>query len=155
LTNNDEQKLGTLKARLAASMKEHSTKCSLDSFFYNGGTVAVILATTVATVLPQGLGDWVWIPKVLTAFATFWVAIERVLNFGARWRFHLGMKNEYEVIIDMIDCYEFVPENKKEDQLQSIWQELKILRRKEGGLPISDNMLGQEKTADRPSGEKL
>jgi len=125
-----------LKTKLAISIKEHSKMCSLDSFLYNGGTAAVLLATTAATFLPDNLGNWFWIPKALTAFATFFIALERVLNFGARWRFHLGMKNEYRVIEDMIDYSEYQPENKKEDYIQSILLELMILRRKETGIPI-------------------
>jgi hypothetical protein len=143
---NEIGPLEGLKAKLAISIKEHSKRCFLDSFFYNGGTVAVLLATTAATVLPDNLGNWFLIPKALTAFATFWVALERILNFGARWRFHLGMKNAYKVVEDMIDYSEHLPENKREEYIQSIWQELMILRRRETGIPIGDGKLLEQTT---------
>ncbi|HJQ27336.1 MAG TPA: hypothetical protein VKA60_25850 [Blastocatellia bacterium] len=142
----ESSSLHGLKAKLSTSIKEHSKRCFLDSFLYNGGTTAVLLATTAATFLPDSLGAWFWLPKALTAFATFWVALERVLNFGARWRFHLEMKNAYQVIEDMIDYSEHLPESKKEDYIQSIWQELMILRRREKGIPIGDGKLIEQAT---------
>lgn len=136
MENDDKRKLNALKARLPGAKKEHQIKCTLDSLFYNGGTAVVLLATTLATVWTSA--RWPWLPKALTAFATFWVALDRGLNFGRRWRFHLEMKNGYRMIEDMIDYYEYVPENKKEAYLESIWQELKVIRSKEPGMPIGD-----------------
>jgi hypothetical protein len=151
MNNENRLTMEGLKSKLSTSIKEHSSKCRLDSFFYNGGTVAVLLATTTATFLPENLGAWSWVPKALTAFATFLVTLERILRFGERWRFHLEMKNEFQIIEDKIDLHDQLNQDKKEEYLQSINQELMILRRRETGIPIGEvRITKKEGTATEP-----
>jgi hypothetical protein len=136
MTNDKEASLEGLRVHLHKCIDEHS-KRKTDAILYNGGTVAVLLATSTATLLPDNLGRFFWIPKVLTGFAAFWVALERALSFGARWRFHVEMLNGYRTIEDMIDFYKLLPADERPKYLQDIFRELYTLRRREAGIPGS------------------
>lgn len=129
---NEDMGLHTLVATLRTSIEEHSRWRRLDSFLWNGGTAAVLLATTAATIFAEELGSWA---SLLTAFAGFWVALERVLSFGARWRFHLQMQNGYTAIAEMIDYYSYIPPDKQATYRQHILDELFVLRRREAEIP--------------------
>lgn len=129
--------LRSLQGRLAAAGKEHSTWW--DSFLYNGGTFAVLAATTAATFLPAEPTSWPWLPKALTGFATFWIALERALSFGSRWRFHRELRRCYQSLVDRIDLYlatrSLVPAEEQQRQLREIWDELRNLQQREGHIP--------------------
>jgi hypothetical protein len=139
MENEHGVSLERLMTRLDKAVKEHSTHLRLDSFLYNGGTIAVLLATFAATVWPQEAGEWTLIPKLLTAFAGFWVAVERVLSFGARWRFHIEMKNAYRSIQDEVDLYRHrsgsLTKAERQQGLDTLWQKLLQLREREAAIP--------------------
>lgn len=78
MSSNNATGLAAVGNRVDEKIREHRRVRALDSFLWNGGTIAVLLATA-ATIFP-GLDPWI---RVLTAFAGFWVAVERILNFGA------------------------------------------------------------------------
>lgn len=132
--SNEEYKAGLsdMKQHVEECMKEH--KPGFDSALYNGGTLAVILFTAAATFL-FGLDAWSWIPRVLTGIAAFWIAMERALNFGARWRFHLEMKKGYEMILVMINSMELLPEGERRTELEKIRRDFFGLLRRESAIP--------------------
>ena len=109
-----------------------------DSIYYNGGTIAVLLATTVATLLPTGFHPG-WVPRVLTGLATFLVALERALNFGARWRYHREMQASYENLLGLIDFYvatkETLPDAEGKRLRVTILAQLVALQRLEANIP--------------------
>lgn len=80
-----------LKARLAQSAKAHVVP--IDPIMFNGGTVIVLGLTALATFLPTLLatGQAVWAAPLCSAVAGLFIAMERALGFGARWRYHKEM----------------------------------------------------------------
>jgi hypothetical protein len=122
------------------------TRCSrhsprLDSFLYNGGTAAVLLATALATFLPTTV-DPDWLPRALSGFAAFWIGLERALNFGGRWRYHRGMQVGYENVIGKIDLYtasrdELTPEEARA-QRDEIVNEIDVLQHREADIPSGE-----------------
>ena len=77
-----EAALSEMMKHVERSIEEHTHDTGIDSLLYNGGTIAVILATALATFWPDLEGPQAWLPRVLTGFAGFWVALERALNFA-------------------------------------------------------------------------
>lgn len=126
-----------LKADLEKSVNEHST--TVDAFLYNGGTVAILLATTVATLIPGNHANLILLAKILTGFAAFWIALERTLNFGSRWRFHLELKHGYQKVLSKIARYEHSPHDTTTETNNKfyleIWDEYDALQTKESLIP--------------------
>jgi hypothetical protein len=137
-----------LRERLFQGAAEHHSARRLDSFLFNGGTAAVLLATTSVALLVSGDVN-IWVPRALSAFAAFWVGLERALSFGYRWRFHLEMENGYLRVLDLIDLHEVLPESEREPNLARITQELGYLRQRESGIPGSTKL---EVAKDLPTG---
>ena len=129
-----------LQMSLAASIKAHRTR--FDGIMYNGGTVVVLLLTGLVSLYSGKVLDppWPWWAAALSGAAGLFVALERSLGFGPRWRFHTEMKAGYQTVTDMIDYYKILPEEEKEQRAKvrsEIWQSLNALRNRESSLPSS------------------
>lgn len=77
---------------------------------------------------------------MLSAAAGLFVALERSLGFGQRWRFHTEMKAGYITVIDMINFYFAIPTEEMAQRVKlraEIWQSLNALRRRESAIPNS------------------
>ena len=91
-----------IRQRALESARKHGPR--LDGNLYNGGTILVLLCTSAAAFLyPADLGSWSFVPAALSGLAAFLVAMERALNFGARWRYQLAQQAGYEHVVDQID----------------------------------------------------
>jgi hypothetical protein len=84
---------------------------------------------------PVDLDSWEWVPPALSGLAAFLVAMERALNFGARWRYQLAMRAGYEHVLDQIDFLRTLPEEEQKRYRAEIVAELRALRRREGMIP--------------------
>src|SRR5437870_503029 len=76
------------KVRLIGAAKLHDVLA--DPVMFNGGTILVLLLTTLATLLPST--TYTWAAPLCSALAGLFVAMERALGFGARWRYHREMR---------------------------------------------------------------
>lgn len=130
------------------SIKSHRT--GFDGLMYNGGTVFILSLTAAVSVLSGkviDLGDDSnWIPPVLSAVAGLFVALERSLGFGPRWRFHVEMKAGYKTVKDMIHFYFVIPDDEKDQKVRvrnEIWQSLHALRSRESALPTSGGAISE------------
>ena len=141
-TQTHEQ-LGLEKLRSSISESVRAHRTFTDGCLYNGGTVVVLFLTAGVSVLTGkviDLGGYSWLPTVLSAVAGIFVALERSLGFGPRWRFHTEMKAGYKTVSDMIDYYYVVPQDEKEQRAKirvEIWQSLSALRSRESAIPNS------------------
>jgi hypothetical protein len=137
------EQLGFEKLRDSINESVRGHRTHVDGWLYNGGTVLVLFLTAAVSVLTGkvvDLGGLVWLPAVLSAVAGIFVALERALGFGPRWRFHTEMKAGYKTVSDMIDYYFVVPEDEKEQRAKirvEIWQSLSALRSRESAIPNS------------------
>lgn len=125
-----------LEDSIRSSMNQHSHW--IDSALYNGGTVIVILLTGAATFTPDFGEPWTWVARILTGIAACWIAIERALNFGARWRFHVEMKNEYKMVLDKYNIHKILKNRSNKEQaksLKDILTSLDALRHRESAIP--------------------
>ena len=71
----------------------------------------------------------------LAAAAGVFVAAERSLAFGARWRFHEEMRNRYNALIDQIEFIQYLPATERAKYLQEIWASLYALRARDAAIP--------------------
>ncbi|MCP5259878.1 MAG: hypothetical protein R3E92_16750 [Burkholderiaceae bacterium] len=140
--SREQQGFDKLRESIAQSIRGHHT--AFDGWLYNGGTVLILFLTGAVAVLSGKvvpLDDSVkWLPAVLSAFAGLFVALERSLGFGPRWRFHTEMKAGYRTVSDMIDFYFIIPLEEKEQRTRirnEIWQSLNALRSRESAIPNS------------------
>jgi hypothetical protein len=128
-----------LRELLERRCREHSP--NLDSFLYNGGTVALLAATSMATFLSPSF-DPDWVPRALTGFAAFWIALERALNFGGRWRYHRQMKAGYENVISRIELYTATAQQLTPDEVKefrdSVASEITSLQQREADIPTGE-----------------
>jgi hypothetical protein len=91
------EELKQIRDRLEKAIKDHPT--SADAWLFNGGTVAVLLLSGMASVFAANKSwDLAWVAGILSALSAFLVALERALGFGPRWRFHMEMRAAYRII---------------------------------------------------------
>lgn len=132
----EDQQIAQLRQDVQHSLDEHKKWGSWDAYFYNGGTGIVLLCTTLATYLPDTQTQIAnWLPQVLTAIATFWVALDRALTFGSRWRFHLSQKYGYRRILDRLSFYSTIPTPEREKHIKETLMQLDIVRSQESDMP--------------------
>ncbi len=130
-----------LRNSIDRSIASHGT--GLDGWMYNGGTILILVLTAAVSILSGNVIDiqsFKWLPSVLSALAGLFVALERSLGFGPRWRFHTEMKAGYQTVRDLIDYYFIIPEDEKDQKARirsEIWQSLNALRSRESALPTS------------------
>ncbi len=130
-----EQSLEQLKTDIAKAITEHKHDKRGDGFRFNYGTAFVLFATVSATLIPTEPTWLLWCAKVLTGFAAFWVALERVLNFGARWRYHIEMQSSYQSVLDELNIIPLLDERERNEALQNIRAELRVLRKRAPQIP--------------------
>jgi hypothetical protein len=125
-----------LRKEISESVKEHNKYGGWDGLIYNSTTVLAIVMTSLAALLPN-LG--VFYLKIISGIAAMLIAIDRALNWGARWIYHRQMRHEYLVILAKISFYENMPENftdeEKKAHFMEIYTELYNTRRKEVSMP--------------------
>ena len=132
----ENKQSSVLIENVKASYAEHKKWGSWDAWLYNGGTGVVLLCTTLATFIPSAeTSISTWLPQILTAFATFWVALDRALTFGLRWRFHLTQKSGYRRILDKIDYHSSLPEKNRDEYMSQIVVQLDLIRSQESDMP--------------------
>jgi hypothetical protein len=76
-----------------------------------------------------------WIAPLFAGLAGVFVAMERALGFGARWRYHCDMYYGYDAIIDMLAFYPVVPPNEQSKYARDIYTALYALRSRESAIP--------------------
>ncbi|CAN5509148.1 hypothetical protein BH11PSE9_BH11PSE9_14440 [soil metagenome] len=129
------QVIQTLRQRLQTAVEQHDGWA--DPLAFNGGTILVLLLTGLATLLPTMLeaGRFAWAAPLCSALAGLFVAMERALGFGARWRYHREMKSAYESIIDMLEFYPILPLSERPKYARDIYTSLYAVRSRESAIP--------------------
>lgn len=131
-----EETLRLLRSTSEKLRDEHEKWCAWDGGLYNTGTVVVLLCNVAATVIPTSPDGWMfWLPKVLLGIATFGIALERAKNYGLRWQFHIGKKNQWDGIVDRINVFPAWPDEDKDAQLRLLVDDISRLRSTEGAIP--------------------
>lgn len=130
------EKITQLMVSVQTSLHEHKKWGTMDAYFYNGGTGVVLLCTTLATYLPDSQTSVAhWLPQVLTGMATFWVALDRALTFGPRWRFHLSQKSGYRRVLDKLTLCDALSGTERENCLRQAIELLDGVRSQEPDMP--------------------
>lgn len=128
-----------LRRRLAENIKDHERNTNLDGNLYNYGTILTIVFASTATLLPVDLlscGWFMWGSKLLTGITALWIGIERVLNFGGRWQFHIEMSHGYQSVLDTLDLLPSIDdEEERREAVASIRSDLRWLRKRAGQIP--------------------
>ncbi len=124
-----------LKVRLIAAANLHDVLA--DPVMFNGGTILVLLLTTLATLLPSipSSTPFTWAAPLCSGLAGLFVAMERALGFGARWRYHREMRFAYESIIDMLDFFPVIPASERPKYIRDIFAALYAVRSRESAIP--------------------
>lgn len=127
--------ISRLKGRLEVAVEQHDSWA--DPILFNGGTILVLLLTAMATLLPSSLpkNAYEWAAPVCSALAGLFVAMERALGFGARWRYHREMRSAYESIIDMLEFFPILPSLERPKYARDIFVALYAVRSRESAIP--------------------
>ncbi len=96
--------------------------------------MVILIATSLAAAIPGIDNKYARIAQFLSVLATFVVAAERALQFGARWQFQIEMKTGYQNVIKMIDLHGIIPEDEKEAYIKEIWKTVFALRLRESAI---------------------
>ncbi|MFS2069795.1 hypothetical protein ACEN9D_13610 [Pseudomonas sp. CT11-2] len=131
VTDLPPEMIQQLKVRLTDAAKLHDVLA--DPIMFNGGTILVLLLTTLATLLPAT--NFTWVAPLCSALAGLFVAMERALGFGARWRYHREMRFAYESIIDMLDFLPVIPASERPKYIRDIFTALYAVRSRESAIP--------------------
>jgi hypothetical protein len=128
--------IDAMRAEVRKHADDHTKWGAWDAWFYNGGTVVVLLCTSLATYLPAADSPVAkWLPQVMTGFATFWVALDRALLFGPRWRFHLTQASRYRAIDVQLIAHHGVPEPDKPAAMKKILNQLEVAHKRDSAMP--------------------
>jgi hypothetical protein len=73
--------------------------------------------------------------KVAAGLATFVIAVSRALDFGGRWRWHIGMRAKYEALLSRVEEIAILPADEQLNAVRSVFDQLVALRRDEEGIP--------------------
>lgn len=121
-----------LRRHIQSGIQENDPR--LDSVLYNGGTVVAFAATVIvsASFWPP---EYNWIGQVLSAIAAFLIAIERALNFGARWIFHRKIRLKYEALMARLDIAESLDTAMRTAKIEGIVADLELIKAVEGEIP--------------------
>ena len=124
-----------LRKEINDSIAEHNKYGGWDGVIYNSTTILAIVMTSLAALLPID----VFYLKIISGIAAMLIAVDRALNWGARWIYHRQMRHEYLIILAKISFYENMPKNFTEDEIKTyfmeIYTELYNTRRKEVSMP--------------------
>ncbi|WP_445577854.1 hypothetical protein GKKCFE_11490 [Pseudomonas sp. E141] len=131
VTDLNPEMIKQLTARLKDASSLHNVWA--DPILFNGGTILVLLLTTLATLLPTSAYGWA--APLCSALAGLFVAMERALGFGARWRYHREMRFSYESIIDMLDFFPAIPLSERPKYIRDIFAALYAARSRESAIP--------------------
>lgn len=131
---NQLESLTKIGDRLEQSIKEHNTLW--DGFWYTAATVIPLVLSTYSSIAANYPKYSVWV-SIASATAALFIALERALGFGARWRYHREMKGGYRNLQDGISYVEVLPDDRKQSFLNDWWARLVALRAREGHLPNS------------------
>jgi hypothetical protein len=88
-----DEAVDALIGSIEEAKKRHEKDEKTDSVMHNYGTALAMVATTTATVLPMELSLWT---RVAAGVGTFLIAFLGRLDFGARWRWQMEMRAEYQ-----------------------------------------------------------
>lgn len=128
--------LNELKEQVRESVNEHSSSQTIDGLWYNSSVIAAILSSSFATFL---IDDCPFVAKILTALSAIIIAIDRSLNWGARWVYHRQMRHEYLLILARINLVENLGDNYSEDEKKKyfllIFDDLFTIRKRESLIP--------------------
>lgn len=135
MNNHKVTDFSKLRDEITISAGEHSKYGGWDGIVYNSTTIVTIIMTSLAALLDVD----VFYLKIISGIAAILIAIDRVLNWGARWVYHRQMRHEYLIILAKISFYENMPENfsdeEKKKYYEEIYTELYNIRRKEILMP--------------------
>jgi hypothetical protein len=133
--NTTMEQLDGIELRVKAAITRHNTL--VDNWLFNGSTVLALFCSGAASILAvnKSINGSDLLTSVLAALAAFLVALERTLGFGARWRFHLELRNSYEAILDLIELHKVAPDDEKIKIEQEIWTALRAARAREAAIP--------------------
>lgn len=129
-----------LRQQINTSVTEHNRNQSLDGFLYNFFVILAIVLSALASLLVDSYPIGA---KILSLSAAVVVAIDRALNWGARWIYHRQMRHEYLLILARIDLVENSNDDLTDDERKKyfmlIFDDLFALRKKESLIPgVSD-----------------
>jgi hypothetical protein len=127
--------------------RSHKRSARGDSFFYNGGTLAALLASGAATVIATRDP---FTASALSAAAAFFIALTRSLNFGGRWRWHLQRHAVYDALIYRLNAASRLSEAEYDAEITRLSAELVKQRKFDDEIPGS----GEPVPASTPDGEK-
>ncbi len=119
-----------IKHRMGQDVSRHDGWA--DPVMFNGGTILVLVLTMLATFLPSNHFPW---GPLCAGLAGLFVAMERALGFGARWRFHREMRSAYQAIIDMLEFIPFLPSSERPNYVRDIFAALYGVRSRESAIP--------------------
>lgn len=110
-----------LRKEINDSVAEHKKYGGWDGFIYNSTTILAIVMTSLAALLPIDI----FYLKIISGIAAMLIAIDRTLNWGARWIYHRQMRHEYLIILAKISFYENMPQNfTDEEKKLIIWKSI-------------------------------
>ena len=134
-----------LRKQVNDSVSEHNSNQSLDGFLYNSSVILAIFFSSISSLLVDSYPIWA---KVLSLSTAVVVAIDRALNWGARWIYHRQMRHEYLLILARIDLVENVNEQFNEEERKKyfmlIFDDLFTIRKKESLVPGVSEIKGKQ-----------
>lgn len=114
------------------------SRSGIDFFFYNVGTGIALASSGAATVM--AVFEKPSVAAILSAIATFFIAITKILKFGSRWAWSLERISRYSVLIYQLNGAATLASNEdREKVVAEVYKKLEDERLRDNLLPgVSD-----------------
>jgi hypothetical protein len=132
---NYTRPLESLHTFAVKASKHHDKWAGIDGWCYNGGTIVVIFLLFLAALLPAAAGASLIASKLLAGLGAAWIAADRALQFGPRWRFHTEMRAGYEAAQLSITTFDANEPDAQPEAYRKIKESIDLLIERERTIP--------------------
>ena len=142
-----DQVVAAMQEEAAKGVKLYGKSCLIDNFCYNWGTGLAILLNSLATIVPNDAPPkFFWAGKIGACLATAWIAIDRLLAFGARWKFSLQQRADFRAVSSGLPAVCLLEEDAAKVELDKVARRIREIHAKDGSFPgiVTGNANGSQ-----------
>lgn len=127
-----------IRIRVEQEAGKNGSAAAFNNALYNYGWVVASACSILAGFLGEtdalSLPDWVG--PIMGMVAAIWIAIDKRLSFGDRWKFHRGLAQSYAGLTDrLILLVDESDPGKQREGLEQVVADLKTVRTESRNIP--------------------
>lgn len=126
-----------IRERIGKLSRSNMRAAGLNNFIFNYGWIAALAASIAAGFSDEvsSFGAPTWFSPLLGMFAATWIAVDKRLSFGGRWRHHRSIYQELDGIEDSLIFLATKDAQDADRELPSILQKISDTRARAAEIP--------------------